>query len=278
MTKNQTKALLIIVILVLIGLAAVTRQPGTGGPDPLPAATGTAPTAGNTYTSVGAMDASNTPITTTPLPLPAPVTTTKVLPTTPPPPIHREVKAPAYLSPEAVKILQAKLVAVEKKLRADSTDALAWNDLGLYRKTLEDYEGAVLAWEYEKALAPTSVAAYHNLAYTYGMYLSQSVKAEQNWKALLVADTHYIPAYTGLHELYRYRYGAKAAEADKILIQGIAVNSKNTDLYTLLIQYYKEAGNIPAARTYLEKAITVAQTNKNTLLTTRLQSDLATLK
>jgi len=157
----------------------------------------------------------------------------------PAPSLDRVVTPLKTLDAALVKNMEGKMAATVALLKEDATKQDAWIALGGQRKVLGDYEGARDAWEYAKALAPTDLVAWNNLADLYHFYLKDFVKSEENWKKTIAIKSDYIAGYRGLYELYAYSMTAKKDQAPVILKEGIAKNPSATDLNALLAEYEK---------------------------------------
>lgn len=64
-----------------------------------------------------------------------------------------------------------------------------WNDLGLFRKAIEDYTGAKEAWEYASAIRSGNSLSFGNLAVLYGFYLQEPLLAEKNYLKAIENDS-----------------------------------------------------------------------------------------
>lgn len=158
----------------------------------------------------------------------------------PAPPLERSFVPLKTLLPQIVTAVQNQMATTIATLKKDPKRVDAWIDLGLQRKTLGDYEGARLAWEYAKALAQnTNIVPWNNLGDLYHFYLKDYVKSEENWKKVIALKPDYIQGYRGLFELYTYSYKEKASQIPVFLKAGIAKNPTSTDLKQMLADYEK---------------------------------------
>ena len=111
-----------------------------------------------------------------------------VEPKIPVPNLSRAITFPATFTDVQKKDAQEKLDAIIKTLKASKSDFNGWIDLGLYRKLIEDYDGARLAWEYAGALQPTNSLPFLNLANLYGYYIHDNIKAENYFAKAIKVD------------------------------------------------------------------------------------------
>lgn len=196
-----------------------------------------------------------------------------------PPVLNRPTDFPAAtLEPTVKAIILGKLKESIRELKRDANNIDAWTMLGLHRKALGDYVGARDAWEYAKALNPTNITPWNNLADLYHFNLAEYQKSEENWKQTIKISPDYIAGYRGLVELYTYSLKAKSSEVPPVLKGGIAKNPDNVELRVVLARYYGDAGRIAEAKTVYREAIVVAEKLKNTALVAALNADLAALK
>jgi len=95
------------------------------------------------------------------------------------PDFDRIPKAPKEMSQEIGDKFISKLNASIEAVKADPTSYGDWIDIGIYRKILDDYEGAKEIWAFLVKAAPDVATAYVNLGNLYAYYLHDNKKAEQ---------------------------------------------------------------------------------------------------
>ncbi len=110
----------------------------------------------------------------------------------------------------------------------------AWLDLGINRKMINDFDGAIEIWEYIGAIRPNNIVTFNNLGNIYHYELKDYVKAEENFLQAIKNDTSYIPSYINLYDLYRFSYKTDTDSATKILEEGLKNNPDNQELQQLL--------------------------------------------
>ncbi|PIR44445.1 MAG: hypothetical protein COV10_04885 [Candidatus Vogelbacteria bacterium CG10_big_fil_rev_8_21_14_0_10_51_16] len=174
---------------------------------------------------------------------------------------------------------KANIEKLSAELKTDSLNMSKWFGLAQFRKSIEDYEGAILIWEYTAKLVPVDPVSLLNVGNVRHFYLKQYPESENAFRRV-IANTAPNPvseAYLGLHELYRYSYKEKAALADDVLIEGLVLEPENLYLMVTLAAYYRDEGEKTNARTYYEKALTIAKRDGDTKLQASLEKDLSTL-
>ncbi len=112
--------------------------------------------------------------------------------------------------------------------------------MGIWRKTIGDYEGAREAWEFVTLIRPNDPVAFHNLGDLYAQYIIDFSKAENNYLAAIARAPETTFYYVKLYEFYRY-FVRKPDSAENILIQGIKATN-DPDLKTILEDFRKEIG------------------------------------
>ena len=137
------------------------------------------------------------------------------------------------LPPEARPILLKKLEDTSALLKKDTNNLELWVDLGIYRKTAGDYEGARDAWEYATVIRPEGSVAYSNLGDLYAFYLKDFVKAEKYFLQAIQNEPTGIYLYFKTAEFYRDVL-KNIPKARAIVEQGISSNPSSTDLKSLL--------------------------------------------
>ena len=193
------------------------------------------------------------------------------------PELIRSTNFPNTLTPEVKTTVLAHLDTTIKEIEKDG-NFQSWLMLGVYRKTLGDYEGARIVWDYTKTIAPNEVVSYNNLADLYHYYLKDFKKSEENWKKAIAVKGDYILAYSGLVDLYKYSMTEKKGEIPTVLKDGIAKNPDALDLVVMLAHYYQDVGDTTGAKKAYSDAIAIAERLGNTDAVTRLKSELGSIK
>ena len=148
--------------------------------------------------------------------------------------LNREIKIINEMSDEAKKIVTAKIQDLSSQLKKDSDNLENWLVLGVYRKTIGDYEGAKEVWEYANAIRPKNSISFNNLGELYAYYLKDNVKAEENYAKAIENDPSAIYIYRNLFDFYRY-VAKDPVKARALLEKGIVANpSTSSDLKNLL--------------------------------------------
>ncbi len=148
-----------------------------------------------------------------------------------------------------------KIEEISSALKTNGGNLSLWVDLGSWRKTIGDYEGAKVAWEYVVKVNPNYIVPLINLGDLYQYYLKDNVKAEMYLKRAIAKDPSNIDSYYRLASLYTLSYKEKATEASKVLLQGLNANPKNVDMMIMLAEYYRDIGDKNNAIIYYDKAI-----------------------
>ena len=130
-----------------------------------------------------------------------------------------------------------------------------WLDIGIVKKTFDNYDGARDVWEYAKAVNPDHPIAYSNLAKLYGFYLNDLEKAEQNYKDALNLDPNADYLYLGLAELYRDVIKIKQNLVDDVLLEGLKHLPGHASLMIELAAFYKNNGEPKKAIDYYNRLL-----------------------
>lgn len=138
---------------------------------------------------------------------------------------------------EAQQIMTKKVSDVVSSIEQSGGTFANWIDLGTYWKQVDDYEGAILAWNYASELRPLNHVSYSNLGNLYHLYVQDYEKAEENFLIAIENKSDNIPAYIELHSLYANSYTEKAHLAAAVLEQGLLANPGNSTLISALEQY-----------------------------------------
>lgn len=137
-----------------------------------------------------------------------------------------------------------------------------WTQIGLLKKIIGDYEGARDAWEYASAIRPTNSLSFANLGELYWHYLPDYPRAEKNFRASIKNKTDDPDVYISLSNLYSYSYTQKSHLADEVLLEGIASNPGNVNLYRALASLYERQKEYAKAIEWWQKVLEKEPENK----------------
>lgn len=130
-----------------------------------------------------------------------------------------------------------------------------WLDIGLVKKTFNNYEGARDVWEHAKTINSDHPIAYANLAKLYGFYLNDLEKAEKNYQEALDLDPNADYLYLGLAELYRDAMNLKKDLVDDVLLAGLKHLPGHASLMTELATFYQNNGEAEKAIYYYNRLL-----------------------
>jgi len=151
-----------------------------------------------------------------------------------PPVLVREINFPDSISQEARVIFKEKISTTIQTLTDDPyNNVSAWIDLGLYRKAIEDYEGAAEAWEYAALRAPSDSIAFYNLGDLYAFYLHNNAQAEINLLKALENGSDQVYIYFKVVEFYR-DIAKDTEKARAVAKDGVEKNPDSQELKDLL--------------------------------------------
>jgi len=151
----------------------------------------------------------------------------------PVPNLDREIVFSADILAEKQDKLRQTIEEISSELKKDSNLVDNWIELGVYRKNIGDYDGAIEAWNYALVLQPKSSITFNNLGDLYGYYLKDSIKAEQNFLKAIENAPKDIYLYFKISEFYIDVLG-DADKARAIVQQGIDENPNSAELQNLL--------------------------------------------
>jgi len=153
------------------------------------------------------------------------------------PDLDREivVKAdlPANIKSETIMDIQD----IIQKLKEDYDNMQLWLQLGLLRKLLGDYDGAIEAWQFVNLIRPNNFVSFGNLGDIYSLYLNDKKKAEENYLKALENGPDQIYLYEKVYEFYRYTIKDNA-KAKEILKKGINLNPNNSQYLQNLLNNF----------------------------------------
>ncbi|MBI2108889.1 MAG: hypothetical protein HYT93_01755 [Parcubacteria group bacterium] len=122
--------------------------------------------------------------------------------TTPVPDLDRQIVIPDSTHPSQKDEIISKISALVVLLKQDASLFNEWIDLGLRRKSIEDYEGARQAWEYASVIRPNNSISFGNLGALYGYYLGNPILAEKNYLKAIENDSKLPYLYVQTADFY----------------------------------------------------------------------------
>ncbi|TSC94915.1 MAG: hypothetical protein Athens101410_696 [Parcubacteria group bacterium Athens1014_10] len=115
-------------------------------------------------------------------------------------------------------------------------------DLGMMKKTVNDYQGAEKAWLHLSEIRPQNSTSFWDLGDLYHNFLKDYPKAEWAYKQAIensMGEFQNANYYRGLFELYYFQYKEKKDLAKPIIEEAIKNNPDNEDLKNLWKEYYE---------------------------------------
>ncbi|MEA2112605.1 MAG: hypothetical protein U9P50_01360 [Patescibacteria group bacterium] len=149
------------------------------------------------------------------------------------PDLDRKITFEEEFPEEGRLIMVERIGKVVKELKSDPTNISNWLDLGLQRKTISDYEGAKLAWEYAKLIDESYFVVRGNLGDIYAYYLGDNVRAEENYLKALELGSEHAYLYYKTAEFYR-DFLLDNQKAKDIVNSGLEKIPDSSELQTLL--------------------------------------------
>ncbi|TSD04681.1 MAG: hypothetical protein Athens071412_676 [Parcubacteria group bacterium Athens0714_12] len=146
------------------------------------------------------------------------------------------------IPPEALEKFQKKFEVAKEKLLIDPENFYAWIDLGMMKKTVNDYQGAEKAWLHLSEIRPQNSTSFWDLGDLYHNFLKDYPKAEWAYKQAIensMGEFQNANYYRGLFELYYFQYKEKKDLAKPIIEEAIKNNPDNEDLKNLWKEYYE---------------------------------------
>ncbi len=116
--------------------------------------------------------------------------------------LDKKIVFPPTYNENAQKIMLAKINTTISFLKQNPTSYDSWIDLGIYRKMLNDYNGAEEIWVYLTKVAPTKPDAYLDLGDLYAYYLHDNAKAEKYFLIVQDVSPKWIVGYERTVDFY----------------------------------------------------------------------------
>jgi hypothetical protein len=193
------------------------------------------------------------------------------------PNVNRAIPETTSLSVMDKETIVKKIQTISSALKQNPDSLENWLNLGLYRKSLGDYEGARLAWEYANALRPKNYVSFSNLGDLFQFYVHDYKAAEKNLLQAVTNEPAYITGYKNLYDLYSLPEISKKESIPALLDRGLHSNPHNIDLLMLYGEYEKSVGNKAQASTRFNEAKTEVVKSGNKELVNYLNTIIANL-
>lgn len=134
-----------------------------------------------------------------------------------------------------------------------------WIMLGVYRKQIGDFVGALEAWQFATKIRPDDAIPKNNMGMLYYLHTKEFRKAEEILLATTKSNPRYTATFQNLYELYHYAYKQGTGADERILIAGIKENPKSIELTMLLASYYEGEGQKSNAKKTYNDALVLAK-------------------
>lgn len=151
------------------------------------------------------------------------------------PSLDRPITFPASFPEQAKKIMSDKMAATTAALRKDAQRYDDWLNLAIFRKQIDDFEGARQIWEFLAATNPDKPIPFANLANLYAFDLKNPALAEENFIKALAKGPKEMFVWRQAYEFYRF-VKKDDSKAKDMLQKGIA-QTNSPDLKYLLDHY-----------------------------------------
>ena len=194
------------------------------------------------------------------------------------PDLNRPVTNNNRLDEAAFNTVSQKIEEITKKLKDDPKDELNWLNLGIYRKMLGDFEGAVSILNFVAVSWPSDYTPYNNLADLYQYYIKEYSLAEKNWLKVIELKPDYAQAYENLYGLYVSQYTEKQREALPILLKGVKNNPKSVELLIYVARHYRSSKDVANANIFYEKAMWQAKLDGNQQIVESIKLEASEVK
>ncbi len=144
---------------------------------------------------------------------------------------------------EFVEKKRAILLELAEAVNKNPIQAERWTDIGLIKKSFDNYVGSRDAWEYLNVIKPSDAMNHYNLGNLYGFYLSDFKRAEDNFQKAIQLTPTLPDFYLGLAMFYRDAYKEKYGLVDDVLLDGLKNIPSDPNIIIDLAYYYKSIGD-----------------------------------
>ena len=152
------------------------------------------------------------------------------------------IKAPDGLDPLVAARYEGE-IAGTKKLYEEKPDIWeTWIGIGNLKNLLEDYDGAIAAYQKSLEITPNNILGYRNLAEVYRQGLKDNQTAATYYQLAIKQNFADIELYLELAQIYHKQLN----QPDKALAVYEDARTRwptKPDILTTLINFYKDTGN-----------------------------------
>ncbi len=149
------------------------------------------------------------------------------------PDLNRPIEFTGVFTEDSKKEITNSIKDISASLKQDSSLFNKWLDLGIFRKAIGDYGGALDAWEYAGSIRPQNSLSFSNLGVLYGYYLNDPLKAEKNFLTAITNDPKSTVLYIKIADFY-IEVMDDIQKARDILMKGIEEKAGEGDLRVYL--------------------------------------------
>jgi len=176
------------------------------------------------------------------------------------------------MSQEEAASFQSRFETTKEQLMKNRDNFDSWLALGVIKKGVGDYEGARDVFIYAGQIRPQLGISYGNLADLYAYFLDEPQKAEETYKIAIEKAPSYSPYYSGLADLYRYKFPNGDALYEQTMLDALKKIPDEPNLTSALASFYRQRGEVQKAIEYYEKLVKLQPQNETA------KQDLAELK
>ena len=175
---------------------------------------------------------------------------------------YAKLEAISEAHPNRDKIL-LKIKENEQMLYDDDShnDIGAYLAIGFDSRQLGDDNAAIAAYKEALKIDEDHLLGLNNIATSY-RDIGEYKKAEEAYRALVIANPGDVAVYRNLADVYRFQYPDDDEGVLAIMESGLEVVFQPQDLVSYLATYYRDRGNTSEAIKYFEILLRISPQNK----------------
>ncbi len=148
-----------------------------------------------------------------------------------------------YATDPATKQVIQNKIDLTKKLYMDKPNIWeTWIAIGNLKSLLQDYPGAVVAYQKSLDITGNNLLGNRNIAMIYDQNIHDYAKAEVYYRAAIKSDPTASDLYIALAEM-EYQRLQRPDRAESVFLDGLAQTSNNPELWSHMIAFYQATGN-----------------------------------
>ncbi len=151
---------------------------------------------------------------------------------------------------EATKAVYEEKIQLTKEMFASKPNIWeTWIAVGNLKNLLQDYDGALQAYQYSVTLQPNNIVGERNIATLYADQFKDYERAAIHYRAAIRNEVNNVELYTNLI-MIEWKQLNDVTTAESTLQTGLVKTRYHYDMVKLAADFYNQTGNVTRAKEY----------------------------